>query len=96
MMVRTQVTGESAGPGDRGAPTGTRIPQPPDLRALPDMVLMQARVRAIATALAGTEDQLADTFDRIAAFRPDAADRLRGHAAHARRFAAQLRQQADK
>jgi hypothetical protein len=48
----------------------------------------------LAAVIAGTEERIADTFDRLAQIRPEDAGRLRDMAAHSRRFAESERQQA--
>ena len=62
----------------------------------PDMAGLRRTISATAAALARTEDQAAATFDLIGQTRPQAADRMRAHAEHARRFASRLRQLATR
>jgi len=55
---------------------------------------LRKQIAATATAIAETEDWVADTLDYLARVRPHDADRLHARAAHARLFAARERAQA--
>ena len=55
---------------------------------------LRQQVAEIAATIAETEDEIADTFDRLARSRPQHAGRLHARATHARLIAARGRHQA--
>ena len=63
-------------------------------RARIDPAALRQRLADVATAIAGTEDRVADTLERMAVARPDAAAGLRARAAQARQNAAVERNRA--
>ena len=60
----------------------------------PDGAELRQRLANVAASIAYTEDQLAETLERMAVALPDAAMRLRAQAERARRFAVLERDQA--
>ena len=60
----------------------------------PDGAALRQRLANVAASIACTEDQLAETLERMAVALPEAAMRLRAQAERARRFAALERGQA--
>jgi hypothetical protein len=59
-----------------------------------DGVVLRRRLAGVAASIACTEDQVAETLERMALAMPDAATRLQAHAERARRFAALERDRA--
>ena len=59
-----------------------------------DVAVLRQRLADVAASIACTEDQLAETLERMALALPEAATRLRAHAERARRFAMLERDQA--
>jgi alkylhydroperoxidase family enzyme len=55
---------------------------------------LRQRLAALAAAIAGTEDCVADTLERMAAVRPEIAEGLRARASQARQYAAIQRNRA--
>ena len=60
----------------------------------PDGAALRQRLANVAASIACTEDQLAETLERMAVALPEAAMRLRAQAERARRFAVLERDQA--
>lgn len=55
---------------------------------------LRRRLVAVAASIACTEDQVAETLERMALIWPEDAARLRAHAAQARRYATLERNRA--
>ena len=53
-----------------------------------DPAALRRRLADVATAIAGTEDRVADTLERMAVVRPDDAAGLMARATQARQYAA--------
>ena len=78
---------------DPGGPVAG--PNPGDHGRLgPDGAALRQRLANVAASIACTEDQLAETLERMAVALPEAAMRLRAQAERARRFAVLEREQA--
>jgi hypothetical protein len=60
----------------------------------PDGAALRQRLATVAASIACTEDQLAETLERMAVALPEAATRLQAQAERARRFAVLERNQA--
>jgi hypothetical protein len=56
-----------------------------------DGAMLRRRLADVAASIACTEDQVAETMERMAEVLPDDATRLRAHAERARHFATQER-----
>jgi hypothetical protein len=80
-------------PDDHGDATTDGADEPPAARAQRRSDELAARLARVADDIATSEDQVARTYEESAALRPDAAERLRGEAEDARRFAAHEREQ---
>ena len=52
-----------------------------------DGVMLRRRLANVAASIACTEDQVAETLERMALASPEVAARLQAHAERARRFA---------
>jgi alkylhydroperoxidase family enzyme len=63
-------------------------------RARIDPIDLRQRLAVLAAAIAGTEDCVADTLERMAAVRPEIAEGLRARATQARQNAAMERNRA--
>lgn len=59
-----------------------------------DGVMLRRRLASVAASIAHTEDQVAETLERMALAMPEDAVRLRAHAAHARKCATVERDRA--
>ena len=59
-----------------------------------DLAAQRRRLATLAAVIAGTEDRIADTLERLALTRPQDAARLRARAAQARQYATLERSQA--
>jgi hypothetical protein len=73
--------------------TGEHNDQNPDSSRFEPEVLRR-RLAAVAAAIAGTEDRVADTLERMARTRPEDAAGLLARAAQARQYAALERNRA--
>lgn len=63
-------------------------------RARTDSIDLRQRLAVLAAAIAGTEDCVADTLERMAVVRPEIAEGLRARASQARQYAAMERDRA--
>ena len=59
-----------------------------------DGAMLRRRLADAAVSIARTEDQVAETLERMALAMPEDATRLQAHAERARRFATQERDRA--
>lgn len=59
-----------------------------------DGAFLRRRLAGVAASIACTEDQVAETMERVALAMPEAATRLQAHAERARRFATLERDRA--
>ena len=59
-----------------------------------DGAFLRRRLAGVAASIACTEDQVAETMERMALAMPEAATRLQAHAERARRFATLERDRA--
>lgn len=59
-----------------------------------DGAFLRWRLAGVAASIACTEDQVAETMERMALAMPEAATRLQAHAERARRFATLERDRA--
>ena len=59
-----------------------------------DGILLRRRLADVAASIASTEDQVAETLERMALAWPEDAIRLQAHAERARRFATLERDRA--